>query len=239
MELIICFIDDSSFEHALVEDQIAPVNPSLKFVQAYTFEEAREFLGGKIPLLFLLDLWGQDADVTDPDITPLSTLNHKIRGFKPLEDIYNGLETFQGDKINEYLRRLFSIVDCWRNLFEDVCARAGQNRKYGLENLRMVRRHYPGVSAVFYTRKSLINDAVAIVQSGIEGLFIKPTGADDSDTEALTAEYAPKLTRQLIEIIDKNINNLKRFTAFYDTDGNESRSKIETLITSWKEFTNK
>ena len=82
-----------------------------------------------------------------------------------IETVYEGLENFQGDRTNEYLKRLFTIVDSWRNVFEEVCDRIGQNRKYGLSNLRQARKWYPGVPAVFYTRKSLINDAVAIFET--------------------------------------------------------------------------
>ncbi len=62
MELIICFIDDSDFEHDLMKKEIAPQAPGLTFVQAYTFEEAQDRPGKKIPILFLLDLWGQELE---------------------------------------------------------------------------------------------------------------------------------------------------------------------------------
>lgn len=115
--------------------------------------------------------------------------------------MYRGLDDFEGDLINEYLKRLFSVVDSWRSLFEEVCARIGQNGKYGLSNLRLARAHYPGVPAVFYTRKSLITDAVAMFKAGADGLFIKPTGRSDSDTRHLTREYAPELVGQLMQIV--------------------------------------
>jgi len=210
MEKVICFIDDSDFEHDLVRTEIAPSAPGLVFVQAYTFDEAGELLGEKIPALFLLDLWGQDPEVKKPHITPGEELKRKISEFKTLDMVYDGLENFQGDRTNEYLKRLFTIIDSWRNLFEDVCARIGQNRRYGLENLRQARKYYPGVPAVFYTRKSLINDAVAMSQAGSDGLFIKPTGRDDSETRLLTRRYAPKLIQGLTRIINSNINNLRR-----------------------------
>ena len=44
MSQIICFIDDSGFEHELVQDEIASVTPHFEFVQAYTFSEARSLL---------------------------------------------------------------------------------------------------------------------------------------------------------------------------------------------------
>ena len=201
MRPIICFIDDSGFEHDLVRAEIAPVGSDMEFVQAYTFEEASQALAERSPSLFLLDLWGSDEDVRVPSLFPREELEEKIAGFPTLDHVFEGLDCFKGDRINEYLKRLFSIVDNWRALFEEVCARAGQNRKYGLSNLRKVRLHYPGVPAVFYTRKSLISDAVAMFDACTDGLFIKPTGSSDDETRRLTRKYAPLLISRLRGII--------------------------------------
>ncbi len=201
MKPVICFIDDSEFEHDLVRYEIAPYAPGLEFVQAYTFDEAKDLLAATIPSLFLLDLWGQDKDVLEPYLTPMEELRRKTADFPKLGQVYGGLNSFQGDINNEFLKRLFSIVDCWRKLFKDACDQIGQNRKYGLFNLRQVRLYYPQIPAVFYTRKSLINDAVAMFKAGADGLFIKPTGLNDDDTHRLTREYAPRLLSDLKEII--------------------------------------
>ena len=201
MKSIICFIDDSDFEHDLVHTEIAPFSPEFAFVSAYDFEETRSLLGSEVPALFLLDLWGQDGEVPGPCITDKEELLSSIEGFPTLDGVYSGLEDVEGDKTNEYLKRLFSIVNSWRNLFEKVCSRAGQNRKYGLHNLAQARLFYPGVPAVFYTRKSLMNDAVAMFRSHADGLFIKPTGGNDRETKKLTREYAPQLLKDLKGII--------------------------------------
>ncbi len=208
MDLIICFIDDSTFEHDLVRQEIAPSSPGLKFIQAYTFEEAKETLAGSIPVLFLLDLWGQDLTVKKPSLMPKKELEEKISKMQTLETVYEGIENFQGDRTNEVLKRLFTIVDGWRNVFEEVCDRIGQNRKYGLSNLQQARKWYPGVPAVFYTRKSLISDAVAIFEAGANGLFIKPTGINDAETRISTRQYAPKLIEVLTHLVDLHFNTL-------------------------------
>jgi DNA-binding NarL/FixJ family response regulator len=197
----ICFIDDSVFEHDLVRNEIAPCDPDLVFVQAFTFEEAREKLGEKVHGLFLLDLWGKDEEVLKPYLSSKEELERRIAQFPTLDDVYKGLNDFEGDVSNEYLKRFFSIVDSWRTLFEEVCGKIGQNRKYGISNLQQVRKYYPGVPAVFYTRKSLINDAVAMLKAGTDGLFIKPTGANDAETRRLTREYAPHLLEELRRIM--------------------------------------
>lgn len=234
MDLIICFIDDSQFEHDLVRQEIAPAAPYLTFVQAYTFEEAMERMGSSTPVLFLLDLWGQDEAVKDPRITPKEELERRLSELNSLGSVYEGLEEFRGDRANEYLKRLFAIVDGWRNLFEEVCGRAGQNRKYGLANLARVRKHYPGVPAVFYTRKSLISDAVAILRAGADGLYIKPTGPDDLSTRRLTREYAPKLIQELAAVVDQKIGLLKKNEALYLTDGRVKREELEALVKAWR-----
>ncbi|MGD2126028.1 MAG: response regulator [Desulfobacteraceae bacterium] len=236
MKLIICFIDDSDFEHDLIRHEVAPSVPDLTFVQAHTFDEARGMLGKEIPLLFLLDLWGQDPAVKDPILTPRAELEKRVSQFNTLGAVYEGLESFEGDQTNEYLKRLFTIVDGWRNLFEQVCGRIGQNRKYGLANLRRARKYYPGVPVVFYTRKSLISDAVAMFQAGADGLFIKPTGRDDTSTRLLTKEYGPKLTEALALLIDRHISALKTNEAFYQANPMNYLTDLDALIASWRNF---
>jgi DNA-binding NarL/FixJ family response regulator len=233
MKPIICFIDDSDFEHDLVRNHIAPFAPELTFVQAYTFEEAREMLSADIPALFLLDLWGQDKTVVEPVLTPEGKLEKQVSRFKTLHDVYEGLENFPGDQTNEYLKRLFTIVDSWRNLFEEVCGRIGQNRKYGLANLRQARSYFPGVPAVFYTRKSLITDAVAMFRAGADGLFIKPTGRDDGDTRRLTEKFAPSLIEELALIVDRLVGDLEKHDPFYRTQRGQD---VNSLITGWRNF---
>jgi DNA-binding NarL/FixJ family response regulator len=238
MDLIICFIDDSGFEHDLVRNEIAPSSPGLTFVQAHTFDEARELLGTRTPVLFLLDLWGQDPRVTKPLLTPKEELQERVAGFKTIDSVYQGLKEFKGDRNNEYLKRLFTIVDSWRNLFEEVCNRIGQNRKYGLSNLTQARQVYPGIPAVFYTRKSLISDAVAMFKAGADGLFIKPTGKDDMETHAFTRKYAPTLIRELSLIVDRRFALMEQELGLQRSPQKGGSADLAPLIRAWKSFRN-
>jgi len=236
--LIICFIDDSDFEHELVRQEIAPRSPGLEFLQAYTFEEARELLGERIPLLFLLDLWGQDPEVKKPAIPSMVELEEQASRIKTLREVYGGLDAFEGDRNNEFLKRLFAIVEGWRSIFRRASDLVGQNSRYGIENLHRVRRSYPGVPAVFYTRKSMIDDAVEMFKAGADGLFIKPTGRDDRQTRDLTREYAPSLIYSLAEIIDRHIHNLRSLSPLPPPSGERPSDPVEDLIEAWKKFRN-
>ena len=117
MEHIICFIDDSKFEHDLVRNEIAPLARNMTFVQTYTFEEAREELGSNKPALFLLDLWGQDEDVQKPYITPKEEIGTQISAFPTLDTVYKGLDEFKGDVTNEYLKRSINPLTVVEVLF--------------------------------------------------------------------------------------------------------------------------
>ena len=236
MKPIICFIDDSDFEHDLVRNEIAPSAPDLELIQAYTYDEAKGLLSEKIPVLFLLDLWGQDMEVKKPYLTPKNELENRISQFNTLASVYDGLENFPGDRTNEFLKRLFIIVDSWRNLFEEVCDRIGQNGKYGLGNLWQVRNDYPGVPAVFYTRKSLINDAVNMFKAGADGLMIKPTGKDDDETRSLTRKKAPRLIEELSLIVDTKMDQMNRIRDSLGNEMMQKKSAMEDLISGWKEF---
>ncbi|MBN1907538.1 MAG: hypothetical protein JW927_20830 [Deltaproteobacteria bacterium] len=235
-ELIICFMDDSPFEHDLVKNEIAPFGKGLKFVQVYNFDEAVKELSGRIPGIFLLDLWGLDRDCALPCITPKEELESIASGINTLDNVYEGLDTFNGDRTNEYLKRLFSIVDGWRSLFMCACARAGQNNKYGIGNIGRVRKEYPGVPAVFYTRKSLINDAVAMINAGTEGLYIKPTGKNDHETRILTREFAPCLIDSLVKTVRIKIEEIRPHSDYYIHNLGQTDTYLKNLITCWKEF---
>jgi hypothetical protein len=239
MNPIICFIDDSPFEHALVKDEIAPAAPDILFLQAYTFDEARGLLKRDVPVLFLLDLWGQDPDVKEPSITPLKELERRTAEFNTLQSVYAGLDRFPGDKTNEYLKRLFVIVESWRRLFEDTCDRIGQNRKYGLANIKRAHEHYPGIPAVFYTRKSLINDAVSMFQAGAEALFIKPTGKNDDETRARTRRYAPRLVQDLVRLLDQRFHPFSDSRKAHSVEIKKESDVFYRASETWKTFRSK
>ena len=78
-----------------MHNEIAPFAPGIEFVQAYTFEEAQDLLEGKIPYLFLLDLWGKDEDIKNPYITPREELEKEISRIPDLNHVYDGLDNYR------------------------------------------------------------------------------------------------------------------------------------------------
>ena len=207
MPPIFCFIDDSQFELDVFASCIAPAAQDLEFILGNTYDEVRRKLGHRHPCLFLLDLYGLDPDLTAPRIPTLDELTAEAASFKSLADVYDGLDDYPGDRLNEYLKRFFHVTDSWRRLFYRVSRLAGQNIKFGLNNLEAVRRDYPPAAAIGYTRKSIIIDAVDILYEGADGLNLKPDGPNDDAIRQATVEAAPDLIDTWSILVTKRFSN--------------------------------
>lgn len=196
MPPVICFIDDSPFELGIFRECFIPNAPGLDFVIGSHYEQVKADLGDRQPCLFLLDLYGRDPNL--PAAMPAKEeLEAAMAGFSRLDDVYQGLNEYPGDKTNEFLKRLFHLADGYRRLFYNAARQAGQNLAYGLGNLEAVRRDYPAASAVAYTRKSLVWDAVEAVGAGVDGFFLKPDGPGDEAIRKTTRESTPELMDQM------------------------------------------
>ena len=55
--------------------------------------------------------------------------------------------------------------------------------------------------------EDVVKVAVDAKEAGADGLFIKPTGSNDTETRRLTREYAPQLIEELKKIKDSKINH--------------------------------
>lgn len=189
MPPIFCFIDDSSFELDLFARTLIPQAPDLEFVLGQSYGQVREKLGERHPCLFLLDLYGADPNLSESRLPSREELEGEIAGFGGLDEVYQGLADYRGDRTNEFLKRLFRLTDQWRNLFHRVSRLAGQNINYGLENLMAARRDYPAAAMIGFTRKALIGDAVEVMAAGMDGLFLKPNApTDEAIAEAFERE---------------------------------------------------
>lgn len=207
---IFCFIDDSQFELDVFAAHVAPAAPNITFILDTTYESVYQRLQGRYPCLFLLDLYGKDSRSTAGKIPVKADLEARCAGFPTLDQVYRGLEDFPGDRVNEYLKRLFQVADSWRTLFYRASRMAGQSTGYGLENLAAARRDFPAAAAVAYTRKSLITDAVEAFQAGVDGLNLKPNGPTDQEIRQATDEQAPRLIQAWSDLVDRRFQGLFR-----------------------------
>ena len=87
-ELTLCFIDDSLFERELFLDIFPPAAPDWDLLAVESFAQAREVLSSPKrqgrPILFLLDLWGNDPAPKKPSAPASSpALKWKPRRGRP------------------------------------------------------------------------------------------------------------------------------------------------------------
>jgi hypothetical protein len=203
---VFCFIDDSAFEISLFLEVFPKAAPHLSFITASRFDECVTKLTqeGVEPALFILDLYGSSG----ADVSPIplqSELQQSVQTFATLDDVYRGLDTCRDDiKINEFLKRLFAIVNNWRELFSKQCEALDQSRRYGIANLMAVKERYPKAPAVMYTRKGLFTDAMELQQLACDGIFVKPAGRNDAAILESTRAEASRLILEWEKIAGKS-----------------------------------
>ena len=195
---VYCFIDDSPFELKLFSDVIETRYPAIQFVYAGTYGECRKQLDEQklYPSLFILDLYGREGLQEKVCIPRQELLKARIDKIPDLSVAYDGLEKHNFDKnlqANEFLKRLFSILNEWRNLFSEQCVSLDQGSRFGIKNLLHVRQDYPTVTSVMYTRKGLFTDSVILSRHNCDGIFIKPPGTTDKDIYVETGKQAESL----------------------------------------------
>ncbi len=205
---VYCFIDDSPFELKLFRDVIETRFPNIQFVYAGTYDECHRQLDEQklYPSLFILDLYGREGLQEKVCIPQKELLEARIDKIPNLNIAYDGLDKFSSDKnlqANEFLKRLFSILNEWRNLFSEQCASLDQGSRFGINNLMSVRQNYPSVTAVMYTRKGVFTDAVLLSRHNCDGIFIKPAATTD---EAIYEETG-KQTENLMDNWNECVRN--------------------------------
>lgn len=203
MPPLFCFIDDSAFELDVFASHVAPAARGVDLVTGSTYEQVKLEIGDRYPCLFLLDLYGRDPDLADPELPGLEDLASEAASIGTLAGVYDGLDDFEGDRTNEFLKRLFQVADGWRGLFYRASRQAGQSLAYGLGNLAAARRDFPGAAMAAYTRKSVIADAVEVLAAGVDGLFLKPNGPTDDEIRRITDAEAPGLVASWAGLVSR------------------------------------
>ncbi len=195
---VYCFIDDSPFELKLFRDVIEARYLDIHFIYANTYDECHRQLDeiSLYPSLFILDLYGREGRQTNANIPQKEMLEAQIANIPFIDAVYKDLDKYEDDnnlQANEFLKHLFAILNEWRNIFSDQCANLDQGSQYGINNLLLVRKNYPTVTAVMYTRKGLFTDAVKLSRHNCDGIFIKPAGTTNEKIYAETRNQANSL----------------------------------------------
>ena len=205
MKPVFCFIDDAEFELDNFRRFAAPAFEKVEFVYALTFAEAQRALQDRIPLCFLLDLYGTDPQVSEPRIPEREELSAALGPTPALDTVYQGLQGDGTELGNLFLRRLYAQVDGWQRAFLHAAGLLGQGLGYGLANLESVRAAFPWAAAVGYSRKSLYADAVRACLAEMDGLLQKPPGSGEDEIARATRAAAPALAKTAYRAVDRRL----------------------------------
>jgi hypothetical protein len=205
---LFCFIDDTRFERENFRAHALEGFARVEFVIAESFAQAREMIGERLPLCFLLDIFGLDpqggGDAADLRLPAPERLAAVLGEAASLEELYAGVEP-TGEGANAFLRRVYAQVERWQRAFLLAAGGVGQSRAYGLYNLARVREHYPWAACLGYSRKALYLDAAALVQAGADGLLQKPQGVGDEAIARATRQESPELARQAYATVERRL----------------------------------
>lgn len=205
---VFCFIDDAQFELDNFEQNAAKAFKGVDFIFATTFERAQAQLGQRLPLCFLLDIYGSDPQMNDPHLPEAGSLAGALEQAPSQGELFRGMESggsCSPEEGNLFLRRLYGRVEDWQSAFQNACQSLGQDSAYGLNNLAQARTHYPWAAALGYSRKALYEDAVAMTLAGADGLLRKPQGADEAAIAEATKRAAPELAQAAFGAVDRRL----------------------------------
>jgi hypothetical protein len=205
---VFCFIDDAQFELDNFKKNAAKAFKGVDFIYATTFERAQAQLGQRLPLCFLLDIYGSDPQMDSPHLPEADSLAGVLEQVPSQGELFEGMGsggTCSPEDGNLFLRRLYGRVEDWQSVFQNACQSLGQGSAYGLYNLAQARTNYPWAAALGYSRKALYEDAVAMTQAGADGLLRKPQGADESAIAEATKQAAPDLAQAALGAVDRRL----------------------------------
>ena len=204
MSALFVFIDDATFELENFEANAARAYDRAEFIYASTFDQAVQEIGGRIPVCFLLDIFGGDPEAKPRLPKPQETV--KMMGKPPsVERLYSNVEKPSSQEANLLLRRIYTYVNRIQMAFSRAAGMLGQGRHYGLDNLNRVREKYPWAAAVGYSRKGLYADAVAMSMAGADGVLQKPQGDDDEAIALATRQMSLALAKAVYEMVDRRL----------------------------------
>jgi DNA-binding NtrC family response regulator len=174
---LICFIDDNPDERKLFQDVFGCDDGAFRVITAETFTEAKARIeaGGEIPDLFVLDLYFPSGDGAVPEVDLKNPVNF-------IDD--------DGDLIKAYMN-----LETARKRYQAIRISQDQSPAGGLKLISQVKRTFPRVPAVTYTRKGTIEEAESARRAGVRFILQKPSGGDWEDTYRITRIRRSELER--------------------------------------------
>jgi CheY-like chemotaxis protein len=138
-----------------------------------------EALGDRVPDLFVLDLFF--PAVSDPprgftEDTVGDARAHLTRALRAAEELEGMFldETALAKSDKELLRAGSELVYWSQRMLRHWCDVLGTSSSGGIALMRLLRERYPGVPAVFYSRKAMVADVKAALEAGALDVLIKP-----------------------------------------------------------------
>lgn len=187
----IVFIDDDAAEIGAFERlysgdlfRVTAIQVQAPGSAAAAIEEA---LGGAAPDLFVLDMYFPGSD-SPPD--GLSEESIQVAD-GAIREITHAAEALKDDFADgkTLLRQTQALASRTRELLDRWCAELGQSPANGIELMRIVRRKYPGVPIIFYSRKATVEDVKAALRAGALDVMLKPVASEEE-------ARAPDIMRQ-------------------------------------------
>lgn len=158
-----------------------------------------------------------DHFVVIAETTPQKALDQLLeKKIKPnlfVLDLYFARDKASSDSERNRMVELKEEVDKAQKRLSDYLSKIGQCRDGGIEIMHYVQGKFPTIPVVFYTRKGTLEDAVACMDEGADGVFPKavpahfdPTGDRVSQFEKAAQEQHDSLaTRFFCKASTSNI----------------------------------
>jgi CheY-like chemotaxis protein len=179
----IMFIEDDESEMATFRrlyegDQFELTGLCIQFPRA-VLPALGEALGDRVPDLFVLDLFFPAVSNPPGGFTPdtvgeaRAQLARVLRAAEELEGMF--IDESALEKNDKELLRAGSELVYWsQRMLRHWCDVLGKSSSGGIALMRVLRDKYPGVPAIFYSRKATVTDVKDALEAGAVDVLLKP-----------------------------------------------------------------
>ena len=159
-----------------------------------------EALGDRAPDLFVLDLFFPAVSNPPGGFTvdtvgdARAHLTRVLRAAEELEGMF--IDESALEKNDKELLRAGSELVYWsQRMLRHWCDVLGQSPSGGIALMRLLRKQYPTVPAVFYSRKATVVDVKAALDAGALDVLIKPTAPWRTPRRRASGRSSPRTAR--------------------------------------------